>query len=95
MSPPTHTASPQVARRSSHGGIALSALLAVLALAVVVLVLSLGDAARTEATAGLSLPALRSDGGPEESRVAAALGARRAVRAPDESRIGAAIARAR
>ena len=70
----------------------VSALLALLATAAVVLVLAIdGGATQTSAPAGQSThPAYRSDGGPEESATAASVGSRTGV-GPDESSIAATI----
>jgi hypothetical protein len=77
---------------ADHRLVALSALLALLATVAVVLVLAIDDGStQTSASAAHSAePALRSDGGPEESATAASLGLRPSA-GPDESRIAAAI----
>jgi hypothetical protein len=77
---------------ADHRLITLSALLALLATVAVVLVLAIdGGSTQTSASAARSAePALRSDGGPEESATAAAIG-ERVSSGPDESRTAAAI----
>jgi hypothetical protein len=86
--------SPTAALRSQvaeHRIVALSALLALLATAAVVLVLAIdGGTSDTSSVAQKAQPALRSDGGPEESHVAAAASAP-ASPGPVESHTAAAI----
>ena len=71
--------SPSTTLRSQvrdHRMVAMSALLAVLATVAVVLVLAIGGGSSdTNPIAQTSQPALRSDGGPDESSVAATVGA--------------------
>jgi hypothetical protein len=68
---PTTTLRSQVAE---HRIVALSALLALLAAAAVVLILAIdGGSSNTSSVAQQSQPALRSDGGPEESALAGSL----------------------
>ena len=71
----------------------IGALLALTAAVVVALVIALGgDSAKDVPAANVAAqPALRADGGPEESGVAAAIAPQRAS-APDESRVAAAVA---
>jgi hypothetical protein len=80
----------------AHWVIGISALLALLATAAVVLVLAVdGGSPDTSSTAHKSQPAARSDGGPEESAVADVVGTKGAsptAGRPDESRIAASIA---
>ena len=77
----------------SHWVLALSALLALLATAAVVLVLAIdGGSSDTSTVAEQLQPALRSDGGPDESTVAASVGSRISP-APSESTSAAAVAR--
>ncbi|HEV2786722.1 MAG TPA: hypothetical protein VGV67_10065 [Solirubrobacteraceae bacterium] len=70
----------------------ISALLALAAAVVVTLVIALGGDSSTDSPAAdvQSVPALRADGGPEESGVAAAIGSR-GVSAPSETAVAAAI----
>ena len=89
--------SPAAALKSQarhHWAIALSALMALLATTAVVVVLAI-DGGSSESVAQNAQPALRADGGPEESAVAASVGNAQ----PDgsrayvsESRVAAAIA---
>ena len=61
----------------AHSVAAISALLALLATAAVVLVLAIDDGSSgTDSVAQKSQPALRTDGGPDESAVAGAIGSR-------------------
>ena len=76
----------------NHWIVAVSALLALLATAAVVLVLAI-DGGSTDAStpvAQSSHPAARSDGGPDESAVAASVGSRTNA-GVDESRIAVSI----
>ncbi len=71
------------------------AMIAVLGLTVAVVVLATSDNAVQSATSADTIsvaPALRTDGGPEESAVANTLGARGAGGHPDESAVAHAIA---
>ena len=68
----------------------LGALLALAASAAVVLILTLGNESSDTTAVSAQAPALRSDGGPEETGVAAAVKSRPAP-GPDESRIAASI----
>jgi hypothetical protein len=75
-----------------HWIVALSALLALLATTAVVLVLAI-DGGSSDSVALQSGPALRADGGPDESAVASAIATPQTESAyPAESRIAAAIA---
>ena len=75
----------------AHWIVAISALLALLAAIAVTLVLAIdGASPGTTASVAEQQPALRSDGGLEESAVAASLAARPST-APDESRVAASI----
>ena len=74
-----------------HWIVAISALLALLAATAVALVLAIdGGSSGTQASVAEQQPALRSDGGLEESTVAASLAARPSV-GPDESKIAVSI----
>ena len=74
----------------AHWVLALSALLALAATIAVVLVLAIEGGSSETTTAGQqSQPAVRSDGGPNESAVAASVGSRPSP-APSESAIAAA-----
>ena len=76
----------------AHWVLALSALLALAATIAVVLVLAIEGGSSETTTAGQqSQPAVRSDGGPNESAVAASVGSRPSP-APSESAIAAAVA---
>lgn len=69
----------------------LAALLALVATATVVLILAIdGGQSTTNSVTGQPQPALRSDGGPNESSVAASVGSRPST-GPSESRIAASI----
>jgi hypothetical protein len=81
----------------AHWVAALSALLALLATAAVVLVLAIdgGSSGIGNSVGERQQPALRADGGPEETAVAAAVGSQPAPSArPDESVVAASIGRA-
>jgi hypothetical protein len=76
----------------AHWVLALSALLALAATVAVVLVLAIeGGSSETTTAAQRSQPAVRSDGGPNESAVAVSVGSRMSP-APSESTIAAAVA---
>lgn len=68
----------------------IGALLALTAAVAAALVIAVGGDSDSPAVDAPVLPALRADGGPDESRVAAALGSRPAS-APSESAVAAAI----
>jgi hypothetical protein len=103
MSHVMHPHIPLSAQVRAHRLIALTALLALMATAAVVLVLALGGGSTADpVAAGGVQPALRVHGGPDESSVAAAVGSRPvaaspgsgpapATARPDESAIAAAI----
>ena len=75
----------------THWALALSALLALAATAAMVLVLAIdGGSSDTSTVAQRSQPAVRSDGGPDESAVALSVGSRLSP-APSESTIAAAV----
>jgi len=75
----------------AHWALALSALLALAATVAVVLVLAIeGGSSETTTAAQQTQPAVRSDGGPDESAVAASVGARPSP-GPSESSIAAAV----
>lgn len=75
----------------THWILALSALLALLATAALVLVLAIDrDSSQTSTAVQQSQPALRADGGPDESAVAASVGSRTSA-GPSESSVAAAI----
>jgi hypothetical protein len=97
MSQVSHAAIPLTNQIRNHWIVALSALLALLVTAAVVLVLAI-DGGSSDATAPVaqsSHPTARSDGGPDESKVAASIGsASEAVppaMRPDESKVAASI----
>ena len=75
----------------AHRTVVLAALLALLATAAVILVLAINDDASPVATSDQSQPAVRTDGGPDESRVAATVVSQPTAVAPDESTVAAAI----
>jgi hypothetical protein len=92
MSQLTHPISVRDQLRT-HWILALSGLLTLLATAAVVLVLAIeGGSSDISTVAEQPQPALRSDGGPDESAVAASVGSRLGP-APSESTIAAAVAR--
>src|SRR5215204_632091 len=75
----------------AHWVVALSALLALLAAGAVALVLAIDSGpSTTSASVAERQPAVRTDGGPDESAVAASIGSRPSGR-PDESTVAAAI----
>jgi hypothetical protein len=75
----------------AHWVLALSALLALAATAAVVLVLAIeGGSSETTSAAQQSQPAVRSDGGPDESAVALSVGSRVSP-GPSESTIAATV----
>jgi len=91
MSQVTHPAVSITQQLRTHWILALSALFALLATAAVLLVLAIDSGSSgTPAVAEQPQPALRSDGGPDESAVAASLGSRTSA-GPSESSIAAAI----
>ena len=91
MSQVTHPALSARSQLRAHWLAALSALLALLATAAVVLVLAIdGGSSQTSAAVEQSQPALRADGGPDESAVAASVGSRTSA-GPSESSVAAAI----
>ena len=90
----SHVGNPTLSTRSqlrAHWVVAVSALLALVAVAAVTLVLVIDNGASTT-TSSVSKPqaALRSDRGPNESAVAAAVGSQPSA-GPDESSIAASI----
>jgi hypothetical protein len=90
MSQLTHPRTPLGAQIRALRPTALAAVLAGMAvLLVLVLVLAIGDKPSTTDSADRSQPAVRVDGGPEETGVAAAIAPKPAVASPDESRIAA------
>src|SRR5215218_734649 len=75
----------------AHWILALSALLALLATTAVALVLAIdGGSLDTNTAADQPQPALRTDGGPDESAVAASVGSQTSA-GPSESAIAASI----
>lgn len=94
MSQVTHPTHPKLqfgAQLRAHRRLVLAALLALLATAGVVLALALSENQSTTTTVSdQPVPAVRGDGGPEETAVAASVGSRSAGR-PDESKVAAAI----
>ena len=91
MSQFTHPTIPLSSQLRSHRVAGLAALLALLATTAVVLVLAIdGGSATDGSVAGPSQPALRSDGGPDESAVAASVGSRPSA-GPSESRIAPSV----
>jgi hypothetical protein len=90
----SHAGHPTLSSRSqlrAHWIAAVSALVALLAAAAVTLILVVDNGA-SSATSSVAnpQPALRSDGGPNESAVAASI-APRPVASPDESTIAASV----
>ena len=92
MSQVTHPTTSITAQIRSHSVVALSALLALFATTAVVLVLAVDDGSpiRSSSAAVQAGPAMRLDGGPEESAVAASVGSRPSA-SPSETRIAASI----
>jgi hypothetical protein len=88
MSQVTH---PRVQQLRAQGLIALAAVLALLATTAVVLALTLGGNSSTSSISERAQPAVRADGGPEETGVAAAIGSQPTLAAPNESKIAAAV----
>jgi hypothetical protein len=95
MSQVQDTAIPLTTQIRNHWIVALSALLALLATGAVVLALALEGGSTNASTpvAQSSHPAVRSDGGPDESAVAARVGSRPTA-GPDESKVAASISSA-
>jgi hypothetical protein len=95
MSQVQDTAIPITTQIRNHWVVTLSALLALLATGAVVLALAIGGGSTKASTpvAQSSHPAVRSDGGPDESAVAARVGSRPTA-GPDESKVAASIASA-
>ena len=91
MSQPTQSL-PLRRQLSAHRVVAISALLALLATAAVLLVLAIdgGSSHTGSPVAHRFQPAARSDGGPEESAVAASVGSPTSA-GPDENRTAVAI----
>jgi hypothetical protein len=97
----SQVASPRATLRSQvrhHRLVALSALLALLATTAVVLVLAI-DGGSSDSVAQNAQPALRTDGGPNESAVAASIAqtpnpAPRTDGGPEESAVAASVSKA-
>jgi len=68
----------------------LAALLALIATATIALVMAIDGGSSTSSVAEQPQPALRSDGGPNESSVAASVGSRPSA-GPSESRVAASV----
>jgi hypothetical protein len=96
MSQVTHPTTSLRSQVRAHWIVGISALLALLATAAVALVLAIdGGSSDTSSVAQTSQPAVRSDGGPDETAVAGFVGTRGgspAAGRPDESRIAASVA---
>jgi hypothetical protein len=91
MSHITHPLTSARSQLRAHWIVALSALLALLATTAVVLVLAIdGGSSTTSSVADQPQPALRTDGGPDESAVAATVGSQPSA-GPSESAIAASI----
>ena len=69
----SHALAPVGGQLRAHRLIALGALVALMATTAVVLVLAIGANPSTDPSADRSQPALRADGGPEETGVAATI----------------------
>jgi hypothetical protein len=95
MSQVLHPRTPLAAVASGRHAAWLATVLALIAVGAVALVLALGggDSSSTDAPAAVSSqPALRSDGGPDETHVGSSVvGGRLATPGPDESHIAASI----
>jgi hypothetical protein len=92
MSQVAHPTTSLRSQLRAHWVVGISALLALLATAAVVLVLAIDDdSSGTSSVAEKLQPALRTDGGPDESAIAGAIGGRTSAGRPDESRIAASI----
>jgi hypothetical protein len=89
MSQVSNTTIPLSNQLRQHWIVAVSALLALLATAAVVLVLAIDGGSADTSAQGVQ-HAARADGGPEESAVAASIGAR-PIQRPDESATAAAV----
>jgi hypothetical protein len=89
MSHFTHPAIEPAGWLRAHRTVVVTALLALLATAAVVLILALSGDESTSSVTGQPAPAARAVSGPDESAVAAAAGLQPSVL--DESRIAAAI----
>ena len=85
---------PRISLPTSRPAVIGAALAAAIALAAVILVLALSSDSSDEAQPASvgAQPSLRSDGGPEESRVAVSAGSHQAIAAPSESNIAASLA---
>src|SRR5215218_3163077 len=91
MSHITHPLTSAGSQLRAHWIVALSALFALLATTAVVLVLAIdGGSSTTSSVADQARPALRTDGGPDESAVAASVGEQTSA-GPSESAIAASI----
>ena len=90
MSQLAHSTIP-VVRTRSRRAVLLGALTAALAAVALAFALAAGSSDNVVAVTDQSQPALRADGGAEESAVAASVSSR-PVAPPDESRIAASIA---
>jgi hypothetical protein len=88
ISQPTITLQDQI---RAHWVVAVSALLALMAAAAVSLVLAIDSTpSQTSVSTAGHQPALRSDGGVEESAVAASIGSRPSA-GPDEAQVASAV----
>src|SRR4051812_47545946 len=94
MSQVTHPTFSTRSQLRAHKVAALSALIALLATAAIVLVLAIdgGSSGPGTSAAARPQPALRADGGPDESAVAATVGSQAAPSAgPDEAAVAATV----
>ena len=87
FSHPTHTIRSQV---QAHKAAWLAALLTLIAVGAVFLILSLDGDSSSSSTTYQSQPAVRTDGGPDESGVAASVGSRPST-GSSESAVAAAV----
>ena len=90
MSQFSHPTVPVRSQIQAHKVAWIAALLAMVATATIALVLAIDGGSSTSSVAEQSQPAVRSDGGPNESSVAASVGSRPST-GPSESRIAASV----
>ncbi len=90
MSQFSHPTIPVRSQIQAHKAAWLAALLALVATATIALVVAIDGGSSTSSVTERSQPAVRSDGGPNESAVAASVASRPSI-GPSESRIAAAV----
>jgi hypothetical protein len=90
MSQFSHPTIPVRSQIQAHKAAWIAALLALAATATIALVMTIDGGSSTSSVAEQPQPAVRSDGGPNESSVAASVGSRPST-GPSESRIAASV----